>query len=290
MKDISCEIIRDLILLCVDHMASQESESLVKDHLKTCEGCRNYYDALKTELETMPTLPSREQDARELKQFKHFLSVKKWQTVLAAMAGLLLLLVGTITYMNHKVRYIDYDEARLSVITEDQDMVLFTDSIKGNYRWAYDFDVNIEPNDPEENYPASSIRRFIFEAIQKHMGKYGYTKIENSTSVITIKAVDRNNRRIEHSCDFAIIHHYNNGKQKYIRYNKNSCSFSWEKRGNEYYIGDKLQWIKDNHLKEELRERYLIYKNRNNDPEKHSRTILAETVNNLYNEYTYRRR
>ena len=43
-------------------------------------------------------------------------------------------------------------------------------------------------------------------------------------------------------------------------------------------------------LKEELRERYLIYKNRNNDPEKHSRTILAETVNNLYNEYTYRRR
>lgn len=68
---------------------------------------------------------------------------------------------------------------------------------------GYDFDVNIEPNDPEENYPASDIRRFIFEAIQKHIGKYGYTKIENSTSVITIKAIDRNNRRIEHSCDFA---------------------------------------------------------------------------------------
>lgn len=155
---------------------------------------------------------------------------------------------------------------------------------------GYDFDVNIEPNDPEENYPASSIRRFIFEAIQKHMGKYGYTKIENSTSVITIKAVDRNNRRIEHSCDFAIVFHCSNGQQQYIRYNKFVCSYSWEYRGNDYYIGDKLQWIKDNHLKEELRERYLIYKNRNNDPEKHSRTILAETVNNLYNEYTYRRR
>ena len=155
---------------------------------------------------------------------------------------------------------------------------------------GYDFDVNIEPNDPEEKYPASSIRRFIFEAIQKHMGKYGYTKIENSTSVITIKAVDRNNRRIEHSCDFAIVFHCSNGQQQYIRYNKFACSYSWEYRGNDYYIGDKLQWIKDNHLKEELRERYLIYKNRNNDPEKHSRTILAETVNNLYNEYTYRRR
>ncbi len=155
---------------------------------------------------------------------------------------------------------------------------------------GYDFDVNIEPNDPEENYPASNIRRFIFEAVQKHMGKYGYTKIENSTSVITIKAIDRNNRRIEHSCDFAIVFHCSNGKQQYIRYNKNSCSFSWEYRGNDYYIGDKFQWIKDNHLKEELRERYLNYKNRNNDPEKHSRTILAETVNDLYNEYTYRRR
>lgn len=69
---------------------------------------------------------------------------------------------------------------------------------------GYDFYVNIEPNDPEEKYPASNIRRFIFDAIQKHMGKYGYAKIENSTSVITIKAIDRDNRRIEHSCDFAM--------------------------------------------------------------------------------------
>ena len=142
MTDISCEIIRDLIPLCVDHMASQESEGLVKEHIQTCEDCRNYYDVLKTELETMPAPPNWEPDARELKQFKRFLSMKKWQAVLAAMAGLLLLLVGTIFYMNHKVRYINYDEAGLFVIMEDQDTVLFTDSIKGNYRWAYDFDVN----------------------------------------------------------------------------------------------------------------------------------------------------
>ena len=41
---------------------------------------------------------------------------------------------------------------------------------------GYDFDVNIEPNDPEEKYPASNIRRFIFDAIQKLMGKYGYAR------------------------------------------------------------------------------------------------------------------
>ena len=56
---------------------------------------------------------------------------------------------------------------------------------------GYDFDVNIELNDPKGTYPASNIRRFILEAIQKHIGKYGYTKIVNSTSVITINAIDR---------------------------------------------------------------------------------------------------
>lgn len=151
---------------------------------------------------------------------------------------------------------------------------------------GYDFDVNIEPNDPNENYPASEIRRIIFDAIRKHMKKYGYSKIENSTSVITIKAVDRNNCRIEHSCDFAIIYRCSSGKQQYIRYNKNACSFRWEYREDNYYIADKYQWILDNNLKEELRKRYLNYKNQNSNPDKHSRTILAETVNDLYNEYT----
>ncbi|MDE7105357.1 MAG: hypothetical protein K2O36_05695 [Ruminococcus sp.] len=157
-----------------------------------------------------------------------------------------------------------------------------------NRNIGYDFDVNIEPNDPDENYNAGEIRTIIFEAIRKHMQKFGYSKIENSTSVITIKAIDRKNSRIEHSCDFAIVFSCGDGRKQYIKYNKRINKYSWEYRGNNYNIDDKLKWILSNNFKLELCERYLNYKNRNNNPEKHSRTIFAEAVNDLYNEKRYR--
>ena len=151
---------------------------------------------------------------------------------------------------------------------------------------GYDFDVNIEPNDPEEEYSPEEIRTIIFNAFKKHMRRFGYSKIENSTSVISIKAVDRKNKRIEHSCDFAIVYNCEDGRQKYIRFCKSSFSFCWEYRSNGYYIAEKLKWIKDNRLIPELRERYLCNKNHNNDPNKHSRTLFAESVNQIYDEYS----
>ena len=38
---------------------------------------------------------------------------------------------------------------------------------------GYDFDVNIEPNDPEK-YSPEEIRRIIFDAFKKHMYRFGY--------------------------------------------------------------------------------------------------------------------
>ena len=166
---------------------------------------------------------------------------------------------------------------------------MITREVNGNI--GYDFDLNIEPNDPEEKYSAEQIHSLIFEAFQKHKDKYGYSKIENSTSVITIKAVDKVNCRVEHSCDIAIVYHCSNGQQQYIRCYKGwRLSYRWEYRDKAYDIDEKLQWIEENKLKQQLRDQYLINKGRNNNPEKHSRTIFAETVNNIYNEYRYWRR
>ncbi|MBR2085585.1 MAG: hypothetical protein IJ906_00345 [Oscillospiraceae bacterium] len=166
-----------------------------------------------------------------------------------------------------------------------------------NANIGYDFDVNIEPNDPEEKYSPEELRTIIFDAFKKHMYRFGYSKIENSTSVITIKALDRKNKRIEHSCDFAIVRSCEDGRQQYIGFCKlcihfykgRPSIFYWENRGNGYDIDKKFQWIKDNGLKKELRDRYLHNKNHNNDPNKHSRTIFAESVNQIYNEYGYLR-
>lgn len=157
---------------------------------------------------------------------------------------------------------------------------------------GFDFDVNLIPNVYDE-YTAAEISELLFEAIKQCMGKYDYTKIEDSTSVITIKVIDRHNSKIEHSCDFAIIRPLCDGREQFIRFYKQlgfspKYNYRWELRGGDYHIEDKLQWIEDNGLKNELRKQYLNNKNRNFDRNKKSRTIFAETVNNIYNQYNNR--
>ncbi len=160
---------------------------------------------------------------------------------------------------------------------------------------GFDFDVNIEPNDPDEQYSAEEIHKIIFNAMQKHILKLGffryngiYRKVEESTSVITIKSVDRKNSRIKHSCDFAIVHHYNDKgsiHQQYIRFNKNYNTYTWEERGKGFYIDKKIEWLKKHKYWGELCNYYLDKKNNNENPYKHSRSLLAEAVNELYNKY-----
>lgn len=153
---------------------------------------------------------------------------------------------------------------------------------------GFDFDFNIEPNDPEGNYNPYEMRTIIFNAIDRHMRTFGYSKIENSTSVITIKAIDYPNSRIKYSCDFAIVHHYNeNGKkmQEYIEFDKYFNRYNWKKRGKDFYIAGKINWLKKNGYWNELRDSYIDMKNKNHDPDKHSRSILAESVNDMYQKY-----
>lgn len=153
---------------------------------------------------------------------------------------------------------------------------------KPNRNTGFDLDYNITINRCGKKYKPSEIHRIFFNAFRKHMGKYNFSKIEESTSVITIKVVDRVNSKIEHSCDFAIVHRCDDGRIKYIKNDKKKKVINWEYRDKEYDIDDKLNWVEKNGLKNKLRDIYLNYKNKN-DKNKKSRTIFAETVNDLYN-------
>lgn len=46
MNKLPCEVVMDLIPLIKDHVASKESEELVKAHIHECENCRQYYELL----------------------------------------------------------------------------------------------------------------------------------------------------------------------------------------------------------------------------------------------------
>ncbi len=148
---------------------------------------------------------------------------------------------------------------------------------------GFDFDFNIEVNDDEENYSPKEIRTIIKNAINQVSYRYGYKNCEDSTSVLTIKKVDKSACKIIHSCDFAIVYNCNDGKQQYIRFNKKNNNYTWEFRGNKFYgLSKKMKWLKNNHYWGELREYYIKKKNYNKNPDKHSRSILAESINEMY--------
>lgn len=195
----------------------------------------------------------------------------------------------------------------IAIITEVQDLIRdeftfrfdFVGSDKRNMvtydpkaNIGFDFDINIEVNDENENFSAKEIKTKLINAFNKVARKYGYDYAENSTRVITIKVKDYQNSKILHSCDFAIVNNYADNEgydcQEYIRLNKMQNTYSWVEQPNGYYmLPEKAKWIKENGYQGELRNLYLDKKNRNGDLHKHSRTLYAEAVHTICQRYGF---
>lgn len=212
----------------------------------------------------------------------------------------------------HDFRYVTRNEANpikeelFQILHEVQDLVredftfnfypigsckrnMITYDAKSNI--GFDFDINIEVNDEEENYNAKEIRNIIRNAIDKVAWKYQYKRCEDSTRVLTIKKVNTLTSQIIHSCDFAIVNNFGNGEQQYIRFNKENRYYYWEYQGKRFKnLDKKFEWLKNNGFTNELRKYYIDKKNFNDNPNKHSRSIFAETVNELCHKKGYKNR
>lgn len=148
---------------------------------------------------------------------------------------------------------------------------------------GFDFDFNLEINDDEEEYNVAEIRHIIKNAIDQVAPRYGYNHCEDSTRVLTIKKVNTLTSKILHSCDFALVYNCGDGRQQYIRFNKERNNYTWEYQGKGFKnLENKITWLKANDYWRELQNYYLDKKNRNNNPDKHSRSILAESINEMY--------
>ena len=135
---------------------------------------------------------------------------------------------------------------------------MVTYDVKSNI--GFDFDVNIQVNDDECNFSAEDIKTKIKNALDKVAPHFGYDYAEDSTRVLTIKVKDRK-------------------KQK---------NYTWEEQPRGYYLlPEKEEWIKNNGYWDEMRKLYLDKKNCNNDSNKHSRSIYAETIHQICQRYGY---
>lgn len=195
----------------------------------------------------------------------------------------------------------------ISIITETQDILReyftfqfrFVGSSRRNMATydpasniGFDFDVNLEVNDNDENFSPKELRQKIISALNMVAHRYGYDYAENSTRVITIKVKDQQNSLILHRCDFAIVNNYENkdgsNGQQYIRFNKKQKSYTWEDQSDGYHVLHKKErWIKADGHHEELRDLYLHKKNCSHDPHKHSRSLYAEAVHEICQRYGF---
>ncbi len=153
---------------------------------------------------------------------------------------------------------------------------------------GFDFDINIEVNDDDENFEPKEIRTTIRNAIDRVAPRYGYKYCEDSTRVLTIKKVNTFTSRIIHSCDFAIVYNCNGGRQQYIRFNKENNYYSWEYQGKGFIdLDKKIDWLKNKKLWKKLQDYYIEKKNSNENPDKHSRSIFAESINEMCQKNSY---
>ena len=148
---------------------------------------------------------------------------------------------------------------------------------------GFDFDFDLAINDDDENYSAEEIRHIMRNAINQVAPKYGYKHCEDSTRVLTIKKVNIFTSHILHSCDFALVYKCGDGRQQYIRFNKKNFNYTWEFQGKGFKnLDNKIAWLKQNGYWIELQDYYIDKKNSNDNPDKHSRSILAESINEMY--------
>ena len=203
----------------------------------------------------------------------------------------------------HDFRYVTKNEAKpikeelYQILYEVQDLVrdkftfsftpigsssrnMITYDAKSNI--GFDFDINIEVNDDNEDFKPKEIRTIIRTAIDRIAPRYGYKCCEDSTRVLTLKKVNTSSSSIIHSCDFAIVYNCADGRQQYIHFNKDNNYYSWKYQG-KGFVGQKkkIDWLKKKKLWGNLRDYYIEKKNANEDPDKHSRSIFAESINEM---------
>ena len=106
--NLPCSVIRDLLPLYTENLASEESLNLVKDHLADCSACREYLDGLQQPMEPIP------ESAAPIKQIKKELKKRRWRTATIAALSVFLILFALLARVTHE-NPIPYSPALLSV-------------------------------------------------------------------------------------------------------------------------------------------------------------------------------
>ena len=109
--NIKCEVIKDLLPLYMDGVASEESCALIEDHLKECEDCRQYLDLLQEDLPDVSEVSLADETA-SLRKIKRRLRRNRVLVVLVTMV--FAVIAGLVIHSQHLTEYVGSLDENLS--------------------------------------------------------------------------------------------------------------------------------------------------------------------------------
>ncbi len=97
---VPCEVVKDLLPLYCDGVCSQESKSLVEEHLEKCEACREEYQKLREDEMALAQAGEEEKRLEALRQVKKKLRIKRAVAAALAVVVFAIACTGAGVWMN----------------------------------------------------------------------------------------------------------------------------------------------------------------------------------------------
>ncbi len=145
---------------------------------------------------------------------------------------------------------------------------------------TYDLDYNLilQKDKADLFSKPQKIKELFSKEFDKERNNFNIKKIENSSSVITLKFKDK-----KANVDIAILRKNNNGNYSKIIYDKNNNRYIWNEIKCSKNYQDNINLIKQQMCWNEVRDRYLFKKNSYLKQSKNisSFSILLETINEV---------
>ncbi len=128
MRD-ECNVIRDLLPLYAENMASADTVDWVEEHMKKCEACRNEYENMKE-----PQMVQEVKDVVPLLKLRKKMRIKRIQTVALTVVIMLLVLVSTFAVLDAPIYITDSEEIATLTAQGSEGVLVTFDERVTNYK------------------------------------------------------------------------------------------------------------------------------------------------------------